>query len=321
MNNNQKPQLPKTLHYFALALDPIHVGTGGYRLGRVDLPIIREPGTNLPKIPGTSLAGACRTYAAMALTIEDPANYGSVFPHCAGQGQEKKDKGYSGHCGKLNCPICVTFGFSKGERGSFQGLVQFSDARLVLFPVHSLAGPVWVTCQDNLRDLGINVENPDDNQVLVASAFNAKDKLNLGWLMLTKGPNSFSQDDELSGVPPEILSRAVLVSNKTFGHIVNDNLEVRTSVSIDPATGAAADGALFTYEALPRGTVLAFDVVISDPMFYRINGQAPLEGEIETAVKTCGNGLALFESLGVGGMSTRGMGRMKVELQKEGSEQ
>ena len=42
--------------YFALALDPIHVGTGGYRLGRVDLTIVREPGTNLPKIPGTSLA-------------------------------------------------------------------------------------------------------------------------------------------------------------------------------------------------------------------------------------------------------------------------
>jgi len=48
-----------------MTLDPVHIGTGGYRLGRVDLSIAREPGTNLPKIPGTSLAGAARSYAAM----------------------------------------------------------------------------------------------------------------------------------------------------------------------------------------------------------------------------------------------------------------
>jgi CRISPR-associated protein Cmr4 len=38
-----------------MTLDPVHIGTGGYRLGRVDNTIVREPGTNLPKIPGTSL--------------------------------------------------------------------------------------------------------------------------------------------------------------------------------------------------------------------------------------------------------------------------
>ena len=38
-----------------LALDPVHIGSGGYRLGRVDLTIAREPGTNLPKIPGTRI--------------------------------------------------------------------------------------------------------------------------------------------------------------------------------------------------------------------------------------------------------------------------
>ena len=51
---------PDVLKCYALALDPIHVGTGGMRLGRVDLSIVREPGTNIPKIPGTSLAGAAR---------------------------------------------------------------------------------------------------------------------------------------------------------------------------------------------------------------------------------------------------------------------
>jgi len=28
--------------YFAMALDPIHIGTGGYRLGRVDNTIVKR---------------------------------------------------------------------------------------------------------------------------------------------------------------------------------------------------------------------------------------------------------------------------------------
>ena len=48
-----------------LALDPIHIGTGEFRLGRVDNTIVREPGSNLPKIPGSSIAGVARAYVAM----------------------------------------------------------------------------------------------------------------------------------------------------------------------------------------------------------------------------------------------------------------
>jgi len=292
---------PDIFRYFALALDPIHVGTGGMRLGRVDMSIVREPGTNLPKIPGTSIAGTCRTYATM--------QHQNKWPHCAGQGQP--DGNYQGHCGQPDCPICVTFGFSKGEGGSFQGLAQFSDARLAFFPVHSLAGPVWVTCPNVLRDLGIPESEPADGQVRVATGVKQSGRLNLGWLMLYVAGNDFAP--QVPNVPPEILDRAVLVSNKMFGHIVNDNLEVRTSVSIDPQTGAAADKALFTYEALPRASVLYFEVIVSDPKFYGINGQQPLNnGGKQRVIETVQQGLALFESLGVGGMNTRGMGRLRV---------
>jgi len=300
MNINSPPL--EVLKFFALALDPIHVGTGGYRLGRVDMSIMREPGTNVPKIPGTSLSGACRSYAAMQ---ED-----GKFPHCAGQGQAKGS--YQGHCGKSDCPICVTFGFSGGESGSFQGLAQFFDARLVLFPVHSLAGPVWITCPDALQDWGVSETEPADAKARLASGIQARGKVNLGWLMLNVADNGFSLNAKFSNVPQEIGNRAVLISNKLFGQIINDNLEVRTSVSIDPQTGAAADGALFTYEALPRASVLAFEVVISNPKFYSIDGEKPLKGDIKQAKSTILKGLKLFESLGIGGMSTRGMGRMRV---------
>ena len=152
---------------------------------------------------------------------------------------------------------------------------------------------------------------PSDEQVRVASGVKQSGKLNLGWLMLEVAGTDFAP--QVSNVPQEILNRAVLVSDKMFGQIVNDNLEVRTSVSIDPQTGAAAAGALFTYEALPRSSVLYFEVVISDPKFYQINGQQPLNnGGKQKVVETVEKGLALFESLGVGGMNTRGMGRLRV---------
>ena len=300
---------PDVLKCYALALDPIHVGTGGMRLGRVDLSIVREPGTNIPKIPGTSLAGAARAYAAMQKNRYRWQANGKTYV-CAGQGQEDKDKNITGHCGQPDCPICVTFGFSKGSGISFQGLAQFSDARLIFFPVHSLAGPVWVTCPEMLKALEITETEPSDEQVRVANGVKHSGKLNLGWLMLEVEGNAFSLDGKLSAIPDDIKNRAVLVSNKMFGHIVNDNLEVRTSVSIDPQTGAAAEGALFTYEALPRACVLYFEVVINDPMFYQINGQQPLNKQ--QVIDTVQQGLALLEFLGVGGMNTRGMGRLRV---------
>jgi len=312
---------PDVLKYFSLALDPIHVGTGGMSLGRVDMTIVREPGTNLPKIPGTSIAGACRTYAAMQVD--------GKFPHCAGQGQSQGN--YQGHCGGPDCPICVTFGFAKATGGGFQGLAQFFDARLVFFPVHSLAGPVWVTCPAVLSDSEITEQEPSDGQVCVGPGVKTNGKLNLGWLMLTVAGNDFSLDaSKFNNLPTEILDHAVLVSNKMFGHIVNDNLEVRTSVSIDPQTGAAAEGALYTYEAIPRASVLYFEVVVSDPKFYQIaraverNGKKQTEyviplsdqqhpqGNLEKVKETVRNGLNLFESLGIGGMNTRGMGRLRV---------
>ena len=45
---------------YAMAQDPIYIGTGGFTIGRVDNTIVRDPITNIPKIPGTSVAGTWR---------------------------------------------------------------------------------------------------------------------------------------------------------------------------------------------------------------------------------------------------------------------
>ena len=288
--------------YLLMTLDPLHIGDGGSRLGRVDLSIVREPGTKLPKIPGTALHGASRQYAA--------TRYKKL--QCAGSGQNKDEK--KQHCKDPQCPICYTFGYLKGQDGGQSGRVSVSDARLLLFPVYSLAGPVWVACPGVLREFDDDFPVDDlGDTVQLPASLQKHDYLNLGWLMLPKVKESFTLPEKIRGIPAQIQERTVLVSDRLFGQIVNSNLEVRTSVSIDPVTGAASDGALFTYEAIPRSAVLWLDVVeddfsgefpTNDDTAKELNHTRPLH--VVTA------GLKLAELLGIGGMGTRGFGRVRL---------
>jgi len=299
----------KRQRYLLMSTDPVHVGTGGYRLGRVDLSIVREPGTRVPKIPGTSLSGAIRAYAA--------SQYGSL--RCAGQ----KD-----HCGKPTCPICYTFGSLKEEgdkTNAFSGVVNLFDAHVLLFPVHSMAGPLWVSTPRRLEDAGLNVSDVptewSEEQGLYT--WSRQDDLNLGWLMLGAGPQiTIGAPAKWRGAErwQAIQGRIVLVQEPLFGQVVNSNLEVRTSVSIDPQRGAAEEGALFTYEALPRATFLVAEVVLDDYRDGQENRPFPVPRTIAGANLPGGPwrdpldvvqaGLRLVEWLGVGGMGTRGFGRV-----------
>jgi len=301
-----------------MGIDPIHVGTGGERLGRVDNTIVRDPVSRVPKIPGSSLAGVMRSYAAMAT---------GKFPDCAGQGQPDKD-GKGGHCGKADCPICTVFGFARGSGGGFAGLAAFSDAHVLLFPVATWEGPVWLTCPDALRRVGPEIPgNLDDaiyQQTGKTEQQDCKDKLNLGWLLLNRKhalPNGSSWPQMNKGIPDYIAQRIAIVSDKIFSHVVNSNLEVRTSVSINPETGAAEEGALFTYEALPRATVLVWDVICKNPAHFKVGGQAVTAVDSFDAVyKTVAAAHPYLEHLGIGGMGTRGMGRLRVLSKNTGSE-
>ena len=309
--------------YYAIALDPIHIGTGGYRIGRVDNTIVREPATGIPKIPGTTIEGVCRSYAFLKAMEEGK----SINPVCA-KGKVKSESEQP--CGK--CEICVTFGFSRKDR-SMQAMALFSDTRILFFPVATMIGPVWVTCPMVLKDAGIkeikgsskeDIPEPNDNTFIVpeSSKINPpEEKLNFGWLLLTQDKDNSKKTDTSKWVyyenskqemlkdkiPDEILSRIVIVPDNLFSTIVNSNLEVRTSVAIDPERGAAEEGALFTYEAIPRGTVFWFDVTYQNPKHFGLN-----DWETNLIIKTVEDGLRYFEFLGVGGMGSRGFGRLEV---------
>ena len=337
----------KRQRYLLMATDPVHVGTGGYRLGRVDLSIVREPGTRVPKIPGTSLSGAARAYAA--------SQYESIT--CAGQ----KD-----HCAEPTCPICYTFGYLRktGEGAeektiAYSGVVNLFDAHVLLFPVHSMAGPVWVSTRERLEDARFEIKAVPEGESVPdipprggLYTWKREDALNLGWLMLDKGPQVTVEAPKewQKGRWQAIKDRIVLVKENLFGQVVNSNLEVRTSVSIDPQRGAAEEGALFTYEALPRATFLVCEVVLDDyreafPNINRLKSWLRLDGhdlsqkererlaragwrddqaqkalEKMKKLKTPWDGslavvqagLSMMEWLGVGGMGTRGFGRIAI---------
>jgi len=297
---NQNSNHYQVQRFLLQTLDPVHVGTGGNRLGRVDLSIVREPGTRLPKIPGTSLHGAIRQYAAVC--------YGDL---CTAGGGKNQDDSH---------PVNYTFGSikeSSGDSGQ-SGRVSISDARLLLFPVYSLAGPVWVTSPSILSEFGVTTDDPGD-QLRLPQTLSGQEQLNLGWLMLAKAEVAFNWQEtitdfseDLKSVPEAITSRAVLVSDKLFSQIVNSNLEVRTSVSIDPETGAAADKALFTYEAIPRATILWLDVV-EDDFSRKFPDYAKAKAlEHKTPMDVVIAGIKLAEMLGIGGMGTRGFGRVRL---------
>ncbi len=319
-----------------MTLDPVHIGTGGYRLGRVDNSIAREPGTKLPKIPGTSLNGAIRTYAA----------YVYEKPECAGQ---------SGHCGQSTCPICYTFGSVSGNGANQRaraGTINIFDAQILFFPVWSMMGPIWITTKNILdRYEWVNKNIPSLNDDQFVSTFKRDVALNFGWLMLEplKENSQVTIPPKNGSTYPEfniIKEKIAIVSDHIFSRIVNDNLEVRTSVSINPETGAAESGALFTYEAIPRSTFLILETVVDDfgqsfpsldflnKKITELKSKSELEEQDEKKLtemeeakkklesssvkeewtdvkKVFETGLSNIEMLGVGGMGTRGFGRVR----------
>ncbi|MBM4273109.1 MAG: type III-B CRISPR module RAMP protein Cmr4 [Deltaproteobacteria bacterium] len=328
--------------YLLMTLDPVHIGTGGYRLGRVDNSIVREPGTRVPKIPGTALHGAARSYASR------------LYEDLAAAGKDHENVTYP-----ATNPVCYTFGYTKGgetEAGeekteTYSGVINVFDAQLLLFPVHSMYGPVWVSTRQRLKGVGFTVDespnNAESSQDIGACflSWSRTDPLNLGWLMLTVGGQvTVTAPDAWQGECWDtVKERLILVSEALFSQVVNSNLEVRTSVSIDPWRGAAAEGALFTYEALPRSTFLTLEIVVDD---YRQTFPSPallrhwstLTEEDKKTLKSWDNdgvaeasrkfealglawegpahvfraGLEMLAWLGVGGMGTRGFGRLAL---------
>lgn len=332
---------------YSMASDPIYIGTGGYTIGRVDNTIVRDPITRIPKIPGSSFAGTMRFYSALELQFafkedyrkstnkrrneeleqlfnsnKDWVNYGGnrwALMKCAGQDAKpneyyednddisKLDNNNSGHCG--HCIVCKTFGYSKNNI-SQQGIAFFSDLNIIFFPVYTRLGVMWITSKQLLEFAGMELKDivfPQCDEIFILGDDKNQSSINIGWLNLPCKKKDYSANFGLdSNILKHIEGRIILVPDDLISEIINSNLEVRTSVSIDPLTGASKEGALFTSEAIPRGTVFYGDIRLMErPISKDLPGLPNIKSMIKDASK-------YYDSLGIGGMTTRGFGRMKV---------
>lgn len=292
---------------YLYALDPTHIGAGGYRMGRVDLTILRDAGSNLPKVPGSSINGATRSAAIYSLP-EDERQRAMAYARATIDEKNKKHPHKGGED-----PVARIFGYAEGdtEGESRIGVVSFRDAEILAFPVPTMLGPRWVTTAHLLENAGCTkVPRPaSEDQVIVQAGTAAPKRLNLGWLLLSAEAKEIPFPEPTKGLPvfDHLKERLVVVHDTIFPAIVNSNLETRTSVSIDFETGAAAEGALFTYEATPRGTLFRGQVDLDAGRF---------PGLVPAAVPLLEKALALACTLGLGGMTTRGFGRMQFALVK-----
>ncbi len=239
----------KAMMLYIYAETPMHPGSGAVVNSPVDLPIQRERHTEYPIIQGSSLKGVLRS--------------------CAG------------NVGFTSDDIKRVFGHEKGDDGA--GAVAVTDARILAFPVRTLAGAFgWVTCPTVLsrfqRDLinagfeakwnipevisdtsaivptnsGVKIENfvyIEDLQLLIDGSKNISNIVTAIQLQLP-------EEDVYKPVRDKLAKDLIVVSDEVFKDLVKYTTDVTARIKIDPKTGTAAETALFYEEYLPSDTLM-----------------------------------------------------------------
>jgi CRISPR-associated protein Cmr4 len=120
----------------------LHAGVGS-TVSVVDLPIQRERTTQFPIVQGSGIKGALRSQVADAENKQSEVE--AVFG-----ADTKKDNKFAG--------AISVFGADTKKDNKFAGAISVGDARIVLFPVRSLAGVfAYITCPAVLARIGRDV--------------------------------------------------------------------------------------------------------------------------------------------------------------------
>jgi CRISPR-associated protein Cmr4 len=234
---------------------PLHAGSGR-GLGAVDLPVQRERITGYPLVQASSVKGKLRAEAGARLGEDDPQ-------------------------------LLAAFGPQSGAGASdYAGAISPGDARLLLFPVRSLAGVfAWTTSVNVLarflrdaRAIKLDVpwtapQAPDTGQALVAreNDLTAGDKIVLEEFAFT--PQERDKDKvkditdwlvekalpaggEYAYWKEKLPRRLVILPEDDFRDFTLFATEVATRVRLDNQTKTVETGALWTEESLPTDTLL-----------------------------------------------------------------
>lgn len=253
---------------FIHALSPLHAGIG-QGVGVIDLPVAREKATGLPFLPGSSLKGTLRSLCS----DDDRA---SIF----GPATTETDSNYASS-------------------------VQFSDQRLLLLPVRSLAGTfAWVTSPYVLRRLLRDItdthtlvpssliipefgeseccvcdENGNESSRIVIST----DKVYLEDLDLIARKESTARD-WAAWIGQQVfkdqhewqrlfIQRFCIVHDDVFSFLLDTATEITARIKLQEESKTVQGGGLWYEEALPAETILAGLAIISPSQAANRNDQ------------------------------------------------
>lgn len=289
---------------------PLHVGAGT-SVGAIDQPIIRERHTGFPVIPATSLKG----------TFADEWN-------ARVKTKRKKEDGTEEDLEIVQRSEEGRWLFGETDaNNAAAGALQFSEARLLAFPVRSAKGSfAWITCPTILRrafrDGAITTDpsripTPGDEQAVFVQngplAIDAKIVLEEYTFTRTGDEQAGTVGQTLAAllddpVWQQVASRLVILSDGMMSFFTQNACEVAQHVRIDDETGTAAGGALFNQENVP-----------SETLFYSVLRAFPGRGDKSTE-KTPQDALRAFEEkvkgkpFQFGGDASTGLGYCTVKL-------
>jgi CRISPR-associated protein Cmr4 len=290
---------------FVYALSPLHAGIG-QGVGVIDLPIAREKATGLPFLPGSSLKGALRALCS------DKDQCQAVF------GLDVID-------------------IPTNENNA--SAAQFSDQRLLLLPIRSLAGTfAWVTSPYVLRrfvrdaldakaapptsipaiqkELCSVVERTAQSQIQskITIASNNTQTVFLEDLDLTAQSNEatttwatwlgqkvFPNDPAWQQMLTE---RLCIVHDDVFNFLIDAATEITARIKLLEDSKTVQDGGLWYEEALPTETILSGIVLATPTKAAKITAEEVLQILNRLTGKT----------LQLGGKATVGRGLCRVQL-------
>jgi CRISPR-associated protein Cmr4 len=292
---------------FVHALSPLHAGTG-QGAGIIDLPTAREKATRLPYLPGSSLKGTLRA-------------------QCDSKDQKK--------CRQVFGPDTEGMQTENVHASS----VQFSDQRLLLLPVRSLAGTfAWVTSPYVLRRLlrdSADVQAPlpaapipdirttetcaiaetiatymskikvDTPKVYLEDlALDAQTRSEVNTWALWIGKRIFPNDESWQRM---LVERMCIVHDDVFSFLLDTATEITARIRLQADAKTVVDGGLWYEEALPTETILSGMVLVAPPLAAAIKSVEVFELLGELTKKT----------LQFGGKATVGRGLCRVLLVEE----
>ncbi|MCL4880526.1 MAG: type III-B CRISPR module RAMP protein Cmr4 [Anaerolineae bacterium] len=285
---------------FIYTESPLHAGTGS-GLSAVDLPIQRERTTQYPNIQGSGVKGSLRS-----------------------------------QCDGLASEINAVFGPDTNSGSDHAGAVSIGEARIVLFPVRSLAGVfAYTTCPHVLARLkreaqrtGLKVEwdvpSVSEGKCLATngSSVTANNKVVLEEFSFAaqQGADAIAQwlanevfpkGDEYRYWREKVKNSLVILPDDAFRDFVVNSTEVTTRVRIVPDSKTVQDGALWTQEALPADTLMVSAVTARRLRVSNGNRSSYFQtGSSEEVLNWLGENLPT--RLQIGGDETTGAGQVAL---------